>query len=165
MLTAPGHGALLAVPCWPGPVPDAALARDRAWRLPPSHTTLTHAEARDLADRLPDGDRVHATLTTNLGPDPRYAADYGAGQVRKRAFLIASRMRAVELPAPTHGGLGLLPHVAMADTVGWGYTRRPAPTVTGGGTATGGAEPIQLRAYPLAGSLLKSRKTHDFQGF
>jgi DNA (cytosine-5)-methyltransferase 1 len=70
------------------------------------------------------------------------AADYGAGQVRKRAFLIASRIRDVELPAPTHGGLGQPPHVSMADTVGWGYTRRPAPTVTGGGTATGGAEPF-----------------------
>lgn len=70
------------------------------------------------------------------------AADYGAGQVRKRAFLIASRVRDVQLPAPTHGGLGQPPHAAMADTVGWGYTRRPAPTVTGGGTATGGAEPF-----------------------
>jgi DNA (cytosine-5)-methyltransferase 1 len=30
----------------------------------------------------------------------------------------------------------------MADTIGWGYTARPAPTVTGGGTATGGAEPF-----------------------
>ncbi len=70
------------------------------------------------------------------------AADYGAGQVRKRAFLIASRVRDVELPAPTHGGLGQPPHVAMADVIGWGYTRRPAPTVTGGGTATGGAEPF-----------------------
>lgn len=70
------------------------------------------------------------------------AADFGAGQVRKRAFLIASRVRDVELPAPTHGGLGQPPHRTMADTIGWGYTTRPAPTVTGGGTATGGAEPF-----------------------
>ena len=70
------------------------------------------------------------------------AADFGAGQVRKRAFLIASRVRDVELPAPTHGGLGQPPHITMADTIGWGYTTRPAPTVTGGGTATGGAEPF-----------------------
>lgn len=70
------------------------------------------------------------------------AADFGAGQQRKRAFLIASRLREVELPAPTHGGLGQPPQVAMADAVGWGYTTRPAPTVTGGGTATGGAEPF-----------------------
>jgi DNA (cytosine-5)-methyltransferase 1 len=70
------------------------------------------------------------------------AAGFGAGQVRKRAFLIASRVRDVELPAPTHGGLGQPPHVSMAEAIGWGYTRRPAPTVTGGGTATGGAEPF-----------------------
>ncbi|MFF2940841.1 DNA cytosine methyltransferase, partial [Streptomyces niveus] len=30
----------------------------------------------------------------------------------------------------------------MSSVVGWGYTQRPAPTVTGGGTATGGAEPF-----------------------
>jgi len=70
------------------------------------------------------------------------AADFGAGQVRKRAFLVASRVRDVELPAPTHGGLGQPPHVSMAEAIGWGYTTRPAPTVTGGGTATGGAEPF-----------------------
>ncbi|MFR9796593.1 DNA cytosine methyltransferase [Streptomyces sp. MS06] len=70
------------------------------------------------------------------------AADYGLGQRRPRAILIASRVRGVLLPAPTHGGLGQPPHTAMADVVGWGYTRRPAPTVTGGGTATGGAEPF-----------------------
>ncbi|MET8080066.1 DNA cytosine methyltransferase [Streptomyces sp. NPDC005303] len=70
------------------------------------------------------------------------AADHGAGQRRPRAVLAASRVRDVLLPAPTHGGLGQPPHVAMADVVGWGYTQRPAPTVTGGGTATGGAEPF-----------------------
>jgi DNA (cytosine-5)-methyltransferase 1 len=30
----------------------------------------------------------------------------------------------------------------MSETLGWGYLQRPAPTVTGGGTATGGAEPF-----------------------
>ncbi|MER5875520.1 DNA cytosine methyltransferase [Streptomyces sp. NPDC001910] len=70
------------------------------------------------------------------------AADYGLGQTRKRAVLIASRIDDVQLPAPTHGGLGQPPHVAMANVIGWGYTQRPAPTVTGGGTATGGAEPF-----------------------
>ncbi|MFC9268989.1 DNA cytosine methyltransferase [Streptomyces zhihengii] len=69
------------------------------------------------------------------------AADYGLGQSRPRAILIASRVRDVMLPAPTHGP-GLTPHTSMADVIGWGYTRRPAPTVTGGGTATGGAEPF-----------------------
>ncbi|MET7795724.1 DNA cytosine methyltransferase [Streptomyces decoyicus] len=70
------------------------------------------------------------------------AADYGLGQVRKRAVLVASRVTEVALPARTHGGLGQPPHRSMADTIGWGYTQRPAPTVTGGGTATGGAEPF-----------------------
>ncbi|WP_225811275.1 DNA cytosine methyltransferase [Streptomyces spinosus] len=70
------------------------------------------------------------------------AADYGLGQRRPRAVLAASRVREVVLPAPTHGGLGQPPLTAMADVIGWGYTQRPAPTVTGGGTATGGAEPF-----------------------
>ncbi|MFF5703455.1 DNA cytosine methyltransferase [Streptomyces sp. NPDC012794] len=70
------------------------------------------------------------------------AADYGLGQQRKRAVLIASRLQAVTLPAPTHGGPGQPPHTSMAEAIGWGYTQRPAPTVTGGGTATGGAEPF-----------------------
>lgn len=70
------------------------------------------------------------------------AADYGLGQRRPRAVLAASRVREVALPLPTHGGLGQPPLVAMADVIGWGYTQRPAPTVTGGGTATGGAEPF-----------------------
>jgi DNA (cytosine-5)-methyltransferase 1 len=30
--------------------------------------------------------------------------------------------------------------MSMAEGIGWGATHRPSPTVTGGGTATGGAE-------------------------
>ncbi|MCX5138356.1 DNA cytosine methyltransferase [Streptomyces sp. NBC_00338] len=70
------------------------------------------------------------------------AADHGLGQNRRRAVIIASRLHEVALPPRTHGGLGQPAHVSMADTIGWGYTQRPAPTVTGGGTATGGAEPF-----------------------
>ncbi|WP_405019588.1 DNA cytosine methyltransferase [Kitasatospora sp. NBC_00070] len=69
------------------------------------------------------------------------AASYGAPQHRKRAALVASRLHPVRLPAPTHGP-GLAPYVTMHQALGWGYTGRPAPTVTGGGTATGGAEPF-----------------------
>lgn len=77
------------------------------------------------------------------------AADYGLGQARRRAVLIVSRVRSVTAPEPTHCehpgdglfGLRLKPWRTMADTLGWGYTQRPAPTVTGGGTETGGAEP------------------------
>ncbi|SDL28797.1 DNA cytosine methyltransferase [Streptomyces indicus] len=70
------------------------------------------------------------------------AADYGLPQSRPRAVFLASRLQEVALPAPTHGVLGKPGHVSMADAIGWGYTQRPAPTVTGGGTATGGAEPF-----------------------
>ncbi|MFB8393703.1 DNA cytosine methyltransferase [Streptomyces yangpuensis] len=78
------------------------------------------------------------------------AADYGIGQARKRAILIASQQRTVSPPAPTHSEHGgqadlfgdCLPRwVSMAEALGWGYTTRPAPTVIGGGADTGGAEP------------------------
>lgn len=78
------------------------------------------------------------------------AADYGVPQTRRRAILIASRAREVAPPAPTHDqapaddlfGERRKQWVTMAEALGWGYTTRPAPTVTGGGTATGGAEPF-----------------------
>jgi len=78
------------------------------------------------------------------------AANYGLGQARRRAILIASRVRQVTPPPPTHAehvspglfGGDLLPWRTMADVLGWGFRDRPAPTVTGGGTETGGAEPF-----------------------
>lgn len=66
------------------------------------------------------------------------AADFDMGQTRRRAFLAASRVRAVAAPVPADGCRPL----PMAKVLGWGYTRRPSPTVTGGGVATGGAEPF-----------------------
>ncbi|MFF7921777.1 DNA cytosine methyltransferase [Streptomyces mirabilis] len=79
------------------------------------------------------------------------AADYGVPQTRRRAFLFASRHRTAVPPEPTHArnpgpdtlfGPTLRPWVTMAEALGWGYIQRPAPTVTGGGTRTGGAEPF-----------------------
>jgi DNA (cytosine-5)-methyltransferase 1 len=79
------------------------------------------------------------------------AADYGVGQKRKRAILIASAVRDVAAPEPTHaengGGFDLFggylaPWPTMADTLGWGLTDAPAPTATSGGAKTGGAEPF-----------------------
>lgn len=76
------------------------------------------------------------------------AADYGVPQTRERAILIASRAREVHRPEPTHydpqGPAQLFgtPWLSMWDALGWGATGRPAPTVTSGGTATGGAEPF-----------------------
>jgi DNA (cytosine-5)-methyltransferase 1 len=83
------------------------------------------------------------------------AADYGVPQTRKRAILIASRVRTVSAPAPTHSqhdrgddlfGDCLQPWVSMADALGWGATDRVAPTVTAGGGKTGGAEPFPSQA-------------------
>ena len=79
------------------------------------------------------------------------AADYGVPQTRERAILIASRVREVSRPEPTHyderKGLQLwgTPWVSMAEALGWGATERPAPTATAGGTSTGGAEPFGHR--------------------
>jgi DNA (cytosine-5)-methyltransferase 1 len=79
------------------------------------------------------------------------AANYGVPQTRERAILIASRTRQVARPEPTHydprRGMQLwgTPWVSMAQALGWGATGRAAPTVTAGGTATGGAEPFGHR--------------------
>ena len=56
------------------------------------------------------------------------AADYGVPQTRTRAILIASRVRRVTAPAPTHSqhdhgddlfGESLAPWVSMAEALGW----------------------------------------------
>ncbi|MBM3714901.1 MAG: DNA cytosine methyltransferase [Actinobacteria bacterium] len=81
------------------------------------------------------------------------AEQYGVPQARRRAVLIA-RADGVPaaMPKPTHSRFyerendrlddGVLPWVTMADALGWGLSSRPSPTITGGGTETGGAEPI-----------------------
>jgi len=82
-------------------------------------------------------------------------ADYGVGQSRRRAVLIASAVRKVGPPEPTHtedgGGEDLFGGFrarwrTMAETLGWGATDRPSPTVTSGGAKTGGAEPFPTNA-------------------
>lgn len=65
------------------------------------------------------------------------AADFGVPQTRRRAILIASRVRPVSAPVPTHAkepgdatllGEPLLPWVTMAEALGWtgrvGFPRR-----------------------------------------
>jgi DNA (cytosine-5)-methyltransferase 1 len=79
------------------------------------------------------------------------AVDYGVPQIRKRAVLIASRVRRVSRPEATHydprKGMQLwgTPWVSMAEALGFGATGRPSPTVTAGGTKSGGAEPFGHR--------------------
>lgn len=59
------------------------------------------------------------------------AADYGVPQTRRRAILLASRVRDVQLPAVTHhdprkGGLLFGEQwVSMADALGWGWNEKP----------------------------------------
>lgn len=85
------------------------------------------------------------------------AEQYGVPQTRKRAILMARLDGPVTAPTPTHSRYysrepmrldpGVQKWVSMAEALGWGGERRglndrPSPTITGGGTETGGAEPI-----------------------
>ena len=80
------------------------------------------------------------------------AEQYGVPQTRKRSILIASLDHEVSLPTPTHSRYysrnpqkldpGVEKWVSMAEALGWGMTAWPSYTVTGGGAATGGAEPF-----------------------
>lgn len=79
------------------------------------------------------------------------SADFGVPQTRVRAILIASRVRRVSRPEPTHydprkgAQLWGEPWVTMAAALGWGADGRPSVAVTAGGTSTGGAEPFGNR--------------------
>ncbi|MYU06165.1 DNA cytosine methyltransferase [Streptomyces sp. SID8366] len=79
------------------------------------------------------------------------SADYGVPQTRKRAILLASRVRTAEPPPPTHAqvaeevtlfGAGRARWVSMAQALGWGRTDGPVPTVCAGGGPGGGPEPF-----------------------
>lgn len=85
------------------------------------------------------------------------AERYGVPQTRKRAILMASLDGPVEPPRPTHQAYvpgepawdepvqtlegELLPWVSMSQVLGW-EANILAPTLTGGGTDTGGPEPF-----------------------
>ena len=85
------------------------------------------------------------------------AADYGVPQTRTRAILMASRVRTVTPPEPTHaehpegvdlfGGGHREKWVSMAEALGWGFESEPSCTVSSGGAATGGAEPFANAGY------------------
>jgi DNA (cytosine-5)-methyltransferase 1 len=91
----------------------------------------------------------YSVVTGNIN-----AEQYGVPQTRKRAVLVASRIRIIPgLPTPTHSkfhvrtpsklDVGVEKWVSMAEAVGWGMVQRPYPTVAAG-TASGGADPQML---------------------
>lgn len=71
-----------------------------------------------------------------------YSEEYAVAQTRKRAGLLASRVRPVGRPVPTHSryysrdpgklDLGVHKWVSMVEEIGWGLPSRPAFTITGG---------------------------------
>lgn len=84
------------------------------------------------------------------------AADYGVPQTRTRRILMASLVGVVHPPAPTHAehpheadlfGASTVGWVSMAHALGWGFDHEPSATVSGGGTASGGAEPFANASY------------------
>ncbi|ABR10447.1 probable DNA methylase [Microbacterium phage Min1] len=80
------------------------------------------------------------------------AEQYGVPQTRKRAILMARLDGKVEPPTPTHSRYystnparldpGVEKWVSMAEALGWGMTRRPSVTVTGGSGRQGGPDPL-----------------------
>jgi DNA (cytosine-5)-methyltransferase 1 len=83
------------------------------------------------------------------------AERFGCPQTRERAILMASRNALVHPPQPTHQRYvrgepqrheltlegEILPWVSMSEALGWeDEIERPSPTITGGGTKSGGVE-------------------------
>lgn len=146
------------------------MASTTKYKLPSLHpdSALTLEPMRFILDGEPDWiamEQVPSVLPiwdayANILRTKGYQTDvgilsaerYGLGTARKRAFIIASRSRSVQLPRPEYSSFNAwrpenvdpnLPRWrSMADVLGWGMTSRPAPTVTAGGTSTGGPEPF-----------------------
>ena len=87
--------------------------------------------------------------------------EYGLPQTRQRAFLVAKlHGNSVNLPTPTHRRYGkpshlpvrkagapvLLNWVSMYEALGWGFTQRPAPTITSKGFVSRCATGTQIMA-------------------
>lgn len=84
------------------------------------------------------------------------AADYGVPQTRQRVILMASRVRAMQPPEPTHSrdgddgdlfGAAREKWVSMAKALGWGFLE-PSCTVSGGGGDTGGPAGVTGEGRP-----------------
>lgn len=81
------------------------------------------------------------------------AEQYGVAQTRKRAILLASRIRQVQMPVPTHSKYhartpgkvdeGVRKWVSMAEALAWGMTHRPYLTIAPG-TGVGGPDSLAV---------------------
>jgi len=101
--------------------------------------------------------RIFRTRGYSVWVGTLLAADYGVPQTRTRAILMASRVRPVTPPEPTHaehpegvdlfGGGHRQKWVSMAEALGWGFDAEPSCTVSSGGAATGGAETFANAGY------------------
>lgn len=98
------------------------------------------------------------------------AADYGVPQTRTRAILIASRVRHVSMPEPTHAKGGadatlfspeLPPWVSMATALGWGMTARPYFSVAAG-TKSGGQDPSMIGGSGARKALFEAAESDDW---
>ena len=105
---------------------------------------------------------VLRTLGYSVWAGVMRAEQHGVPQTRKRAILMARLDGKVQQPVPTHSRYystdsarldpGVQKWVSMAEALGFGLASRPSPTITGGGTETGGAEPIaKLARYTDSG--------------
>ncbi|MBU7598874.1 DNA cytosine methyltransferase [Streptomyces sp. P38-E01] len=108
----------------------------------------------EVPDVLPLWKQYAATLRTwgfSTWTGILNAADYGVPQTRRRAILLASRVRTASPPPPTHSqvpepatlfGPSRNRWVSMAEALGWGAADQPVPTVCAGGGPGGGPEPF-----------------------
>ena len=104
------------------------------------------------------------------------AEQFGVPQTRKRAILIARLGSPARMPEPTHSRYyprtpdrldpGVARWVTMAEALSgaWGGINRPATTVTGGGTSTGGAEPFGNGARKELAKWVGERPATTVQG-
>lgn len=128
--------SLVLLPLHLATLPDAGYEW-LMWEQVPPVLPIWEACATALEEL---GWKTHTELVTS--------ERYGVGQVRKRAIMLASRTVQPSSPIATHQGFRgpvdpILPRWrSMFDVIDRGLTDRPSPTITGGGTETGGAEPI-----------------------
>jgi len=87
------------------------------------------------------------------------AADYGVPQRRRRLVLIGSRVAEPCLPAATHGGAGLKPHVTVRQAIG--HLPPPLPL---GAPAEPGDDPLHRSRRHTAIAIARLRALREGQG-